>query len=91
MKQPLVHIYFIVMAEKIRQNMPDRADEAHNELLVLATKIQNMFKQPNGNVEQLLLRIEFQAVLQVLLQQLAALTDCEVQNKLPPTIKDIKK
>ena len=90
MKQPLVHIYFIVMAEKIRQNMPDRADKA-KELLLIANKIKNLLEQLNGNVEQLLLQIEFQAVLQVLLQHLATLIDCEVAEKLPQTINDIKR
>ena len=91
MKQPLIHIYFIIISEEIRQNMPDRTDEVNRELLFIANKIQHLLEQPNGSVEQLLLEIEFQAVLHVLLEQVATLIDCEVPETLPPTINDIKR
>ncbi len=91
MKQPLGHIYFLVIIEKIIQKVSGRdGDSIIRDLIQLAQNIQQMFTSATDS-EELLLHIEYQAVVQVLLKQLAEQLNCEVPDKLPSTLKEIER
>ena len=89
MQQPLAHLYFLTVLEHLQA-------QKHNlsGLVRIANAITQECASPaNGEEERVVLWVELQAVLQVILQELATLLDPSDlhMGEIEPLKKDINK
>ena len=89
MKQPLAHIYFLVILEQMLLKVSSSDSDAVVELIELAKRIMDLDlgEEPS---EVILLQVEFQSVKQVLIQFIALHLDCNMPERFESIRKFIK-
>ena len=94
MKQPLVHVYFLVILEQILLRVSTSGSDAVVELIELATNIMERIMDLDSELKEpsevVLLQVEFQSVKQVLIQQIAFHLDCDMPERFERIRKFVK-
>ena len=91
MNQPLCHLYFLTVMEHLSS---DNQIGKFYDLIEWATQIKSKLDSEQTGEDIILLKLEFQAAVQVIIQQLALYfnpCDYQKQSDVSPVIQDINK